>query len=251
MSTPLPKAGTKRPAPNDLDDEQRFTKRFNLLNLIDQPSHLYIPVQPASTPPHHLSPSPAPSPDPGTGTDTMAIDDTPSRIYIHDLAAELSSLPPDSSTESLIFLPDIERRLNRIPSFLLRPDKEEKQGKELVLYHTDPSPGKGEGDIVRRAIEETRRRKREELESGRERQTWERGGEGEIAHGFGGEEWGHGTRADEEDTGIPIGRSGGYAAREEDVEQSRARREGWGEIGDDEESQWKDDDEDPDAMDIE
>ncbi|KAF2224320.1 hypothetical protein BDZ85DRAFT_100305 [Elsinoe ampelina] len=233
---PMPLAGTKRSAPSDLDDEQRFTKRFNLLNLIDQPSRLYIPV-PSQSQPQHLSPSqqpthlssfssngPLPSNLPSSSsahppcppthpasepndTPLMAIDETPSRIYIHDLDAELTSLPPDVNTPQLIFLPDIERQLSRVSPFLLRPSPaEENKGKELVLYSsgtgadTNARPGEGgrggaggvqesgtmggmagirgmsglEGtngvggraggvDVVQLAIEETKRRKREEV----------------------------------------------------------------------------------------
>ncbi|KAG8624877.1 hypothetical protein KVT40_006628 [Elsinoe batatas] len=277
---PMPLAGTKRSAPSDLDDEQRFTKRFNLLNLIDQPSRLYIPVpsqsqsqtqhlSPSRQPPHpsslpnHLSPTIHSAPDPDD-TPLMAIDETPSRIYIHDLDAELSSLPPDTGPQ-LIFLPDIERQLSRVPGYLLRPSSaEENKGKELVLYSSGTGTGMGArpeegGDtargqesgttsgmsglsgtsgtagtgtgvhLIQLAIEETKRRKRAEVLA-RTQQAYRTEGT-ETAHGFGEGEWG----------------SLGGEGRGED--RGEARRMGWGEIEDLEE-QDEDEVRDGDAMDI-
>ncbi|PNS17980.1 Oxysterol-binding isoform B [Sphaceloma murrayae] len=222
-------AGVKRPADDSLDDEQRFAKRFNLLNIVDNPSKLYIPV-----PSHNgYQPSPlAPSavgPPETTDPDTMPVDDTAHRVFIHDLDAELAS--ESDSGPSLVFLPDIEKHLTRIPHRLLRPDSRDGQGKELVLYDTGGAQGSEEQDLVRRAMEETRRRKREEWER-RTRQTFDKEGVTETAHGFGGEEW---------------------AGRGERDEKAEARAMGWGEIVDrmeGDEGVQEAEEQDVDAMDI-
>ncbi|TKX27182.1 hypothetical protein C1H76_0476 [Elsinoe australis] len=246
MTTPnLHQAGIKRRADDTLDDEQRFAKRFNLLNIgrpppppspprkpqlnspVDHPSKLYIPVS-TNSPAPTTTTAPPPS-APTSEPDAMPIDDTPHRIYIHDLDAEVASCSPPSEPQ-LVFLPDIERHFARIPSHILRGAgaATDNSGKELVLYETPGAEGgrSQEQDLVRRAMEETRRRKREEW-GRRARQTWK--GEGtETAHGFGGEDWGDGV---------------GEEGRDEGAE---ARVMGWGEIRDREEGE----EEDGDAMDI-
>ncbi|GAM82705.1 hypothetical protein ANO11243_006890 [Dothideomycetidae sp. 11243] len=145
--------GVKRQADDALDDEQRFTKRFNLLNIVDNPSKLYIPLDTR----HHVD----------SDTDTMAVDDTPHRVYIHDLDAEVAAIDAADAAEranTMIFLPDIERALVApVPKrVLLHPV--DVRGKELVLYGAGASAdgdAERERDAVRRAIADTQRRARE------------------------------------------------------------------------------------------
>lgn len=206
--------GVKRPPDDSLDDEQRFTKRFNLLNIsqsqlllsrrritdtafqVDNPSKLYIPVPTTSdNDSHYSSTSIHPSRPSTDKEDTMHLDDTPDKIYIHDLEAELASLAPEPE-ERLIFLPDIERALARLPKqVFIHPSEAARgsQGKELVLYgpggnHGEDSDEETE-DLVRRAIGETKARARREW---RERNRQVNEGEGvETAHGFEEGEYGH------------------------------------------------------------
>ena len=218
-NTSTPNRGTKRSADDTLDDEQRFTKRFNLLNLgttaipssqtppdLTQPpvdrdgSKLYIPVSSQSqppTPPFHTD-RPQDS--------HMHLDDTSNRVYIHDLDAELASISPtDDDEETLIFLPDIEKKLSRIPRHVLRgsssnsnkTDEQEKQS--LVLYSVPSSlTVPVEQDSVRKLIIEARQRARDKsaLDNGvRQQQQQQQQGrmhdhyEAETAHGFGEEEY--------------------------------------------------------------
>lgn len=148
MATTTTHAGVKRPADDSLDDEHRFTKRFNLLNIrklppyhaphpsltnlitVDNPSKLYIPIANNDNVP--------PPPRPHT-PDGMAIDDTPHRVYVHDLDAEVASIDAEEAalaeTKRLVFLPDIERALAAAPARVLREQPAlGTRGKELVLY---------------------------------------------------------------------------------------------------------------------
>ncbi|KAK3117530.1 hypothetical protein LTR53_001048 [Teratosphaeriaceae sp. CCFEE 6253] len=173
-------AGSKRRAADESswNDDQRFTKRFNLLS-IDKAagngngnSNLYIPVNnPAAAQNHHTHASTptsttahgsnAPPPD----DEWMQVDSTPHRVYIHDLDAELADLSPDSPPP-LIFLPDIEQRLSALPRQVLsspRTADAGNGGQELVLYAPPKSltaPDDGH-DVVRHAILEARQRMQE------------------------------------------------------------------------------------------
>ncbi|KAH8725315.1 hypothetical protein GQ44DRAFT_739773 [Phaeosphaeriaceae sp. PMI808] len=178
--------GTKRPADTTLENDQRLSKRFDLLNLVDQNgTRLYIPVPgssypppPTTTntntntaanpnlPPNQTPPHPPPPPPRSPSPSTMHIEDTPHRIYIHDLAAELSD-DSDSESSLPIFLPDIEKHLSRIPAHVLRGTGEPgvpqaSAENQLVVYRVPTSLSvPEEKDGVRRAIVEARRRARE------------------------------------------------------------------------------------------
>ncbi|KAK4565542.1 hypothetical protein LTR86_004159 [Recurvomyces mirabilis] len=162
-------AGTKRHADeSSLNDDQRFTKRFNLLSIDNHArngnSNLYIPVSntgPSTTGTAIALP-------PGTvpwehtnGDELMNVDDTRDRVYIHDLDAELADI--ESEEEKLIFLPDIEKRLSRIPHQVLAGTRSgEDDHHQLVLYSVPKSLTVDEGqDSVRKAIIEARQRARD------------------------------------------------------------------------------------------
>lgn len=94
----------------------------------------------------------------------MQVDDTRDRVYIHNLDDELADI--ESDEEKLIFLPDIEKRLSKIPKHLLQNRRDEDhEGQELVLYSVPKSLTVDEGhDSVRKAIIESRQRAREKAQ---------------------------------------------------------------------------------------
>ncbi|KAH9873533.1 hypothetical protein IAQ61_004157 [Plenodomus lingam] len=202
--------GRKRAAESSLEHEQRLSKRFDLLNLDNSTTRLYIPVpgstDTTTTPTTRPNPSPTPIPTPDPLTfispprtphqrkprspptprppppDTMEVEDTPTRIFIHNLDAELSDLESDEDTP--IFLSDIEKHLAKIPRHVLvRPDPKPSMHNQMVLYAVPESLSvEPERDSVRKAIVEARERIRE-------RQGLERGagaGEGEGEREVGG-----------------------------------------------------------------
>jgi len=92
----------------------------------------------------------------------MHVDDTRDRVYVHDLDEELADI--ESEEEKLIFLPDIEKRLSKIPKQVLFGRREDAtaENQELVLYSEPKSLTVDEGhDSVRKAIVEARQRARE------------------------------------------------------------------------------------------
>lgn len=193
--------GKKRAADTSLEHEQRLSKRFDLLNLgiiystthvlgsmpqltlraVDSNgSRLYIPVPGSSDPSSpHSQQNPIATPDPlaflpkrltrtrkppserPTSTDGMQVDDTPHRVYIHDLNAELSDIESDEDTP--VFLPDIEKHLSKIPKHvLLGPPPKPSEHNQVVLYNVPASLSvPAERDGVRKAIVEARQRIRE------------------------------------------------------------------------------------------
>ncbi|KAI4150675.1 MAG: hypothetical protein LQ340_003950 [Diploschistes diacapsis] len=169
-----PPHGQKRVAEDDLRNEQRLAKRFNLLNLgklwrarsqyraDKRPDHtgkLYIPFpsQQQQLPP---SPPPVRRSRSNAFSDSMNMDDSRDRIYIHNLDEELADISSDE--EKLIFLPDIERRFTKIPHSVLASDLPPKLGNEMILYGVPTSISvPEEQDIVRKAIIESRQRARE------------------------------------------------------------------------------------------
>ena len=179
-------AGTKRHADeSSLNDDQRFTKRFNLLSIGTKDrvllgskasaygpadnharngnSNLYIPVSSVPTTNGTTIAQSTPTKLWQTATDDelMNVDDTRDRVYIHDLDAELADI--ESEEEKLIFLPDIEKRLSRIPHQVLAgPRSGDDEHHELVLYSVPKSLTVDEGqDSVRKAIIEARQRARD------------------------------------------------------------------------------------------
>lgn len=90
----------------------------------------------------------------------MQMDDTKDKVYIYNLDDELKAV--DEDEEKLVFLPDIERKLNRIPKSLFRNHGQPLANSELVLYQVPSSLSvPEEQDNVRKAIIESRARARE------------------------------------------------------------------------------------------
>jgi hypothetical protein len=177
--------GKKRPAEDRLETEQRLSKRLDLLNLDNGPrlyvpvsGHLGVPADPIGQPPSAISTIRSRDHDlPATGSkhnkktrsppadDYMQIEETPHRVYIHDLSAELSDIESDEDTP--IFLSDIEKHIAKIPHHVLAgPELKPTKDNQLVLYQVPSSlTVPEEQDRVRRAIVETRRRLREKQAS--------------------------------------------------------------------------------------
>jgi hypothetical protein len=154
-----------------LETEQRLSKRLDLLNL-DNGTRLYMPVSgsqdaapPALIPaqrqvtakPEMKKEKRARRPP----SDDMEVEDTPNRVYINDLAAELSDV--ESDEENPIFLSDIEKHLLKIPKFILTgPEPKPRADNQLILYNVPSSlTVPEEQDNVRKAIVEARARMRE------------------------------------------------------------------------------------------
>lgn len=90
----------------------------------------------------------------------MQVDDTKDRVYIHDLAAEIAGLESDEETP--LFLPDIEKKLSRIPQSVLTGRSPAPTSNQMVLYNVPSSLSvPEERDSVRRAILDSRARARD------------------------------------------------------------------------------------------
>lgn len=95
----------------------------------------------------------------------MHVDDTRDRVYIADLDAELADAASSDDDERLIFLPDIDKRLSRLPRQVYDPPSASagvgNDAQELVLYSDPRSLSVDEGhDSVRKAVVEARQRAR-------------------------------------------------------------------------------------------
>lgn len=146
-------------------DNERLSKRLSLLNIEQDGSKLYVPVEtPSATNAAAASSTRrAQAPKSQSSDETMQLDDSKHKVYIYDLDAELSS-DSDNDEGKLIFLPDIQKHLqeNRIPRQILANDEGELAGMQLVLYSDPKSISVPESqDGVRRAIIEARRRARD------------------------------------------------------------------------------------------
>ncbi|KAF9735885.1 hypothetical protein PMIN03_009747 [Paraphaeosphaeria minitans] len=186
--------GKKRAADGQPESEQRLSKRFDLLNL-DNGTRLYLPVASSSdaalTPDQSARPSAKPNPGPvpvpvpvpaapktekkrqpprrpPPPEDCMQVEDTPHRVYIADLDAELSDI--ESDEDNPIFLSDIEKHLAKIPKHVLtgpEPTPTPTHDNQLILYRMPSSLTVPEAhDSVRKVIVEARRRIRERQASG-------------------------------------------------------------------------------------
>lgn len=173
-----PSGVKKRKADDDLGNEQRLAKRFDLLNLgktdllthkplgqklmrsTEQNGKLYLPVQ--HTPPART--------DGNNESESMQLDDTKDRVYIHNLDDELADI--ESEEERLVFLPDIDKKLGmmgKIPKSVLLGEGHPSTGNEMVLYSVPSSLSvPEEQDKVRKAIIESRARAREKQLHGAE-----------------------------------------------------------------------------------
>ena len=103
----------------------------------------------------------------------MQLDDTKDKVYIHNLDAEL--LDVESDEERPLFIPDVEKKLSKIPQSVLTGRYPPITNTQMVLYSTPSSLSvPKEQDSVRRAILDSRARTREkqsqELKAVQERQ---------------------------------------------------------------------------------
>jgi hypothetical protein len=89
----------------------------------------------------------------------MPVDETPSKVYIHDLAAEIAQIEADEPKD--MFLLDIDRKVAALPAKLLHNSSPD-PNTQLVLYREPSSISiPEEEDAVRKAIIEARKRLRE------------------------------------------------------------------------------------------
>lgn len=172
--------GTKRRAGDDLESAQRLVKRFHLLNIgkhedeestaravmlmlhAENKGKLWIqPQQQQQQQPDR------PRRKTHNDTERMQLEDTKDRVYIHDLDEELANISDAEDEDRMIFLPDIEKRFNKVPRQVLMGDRPEMPGGgELVIYRIPKALSvPEEEDSVRRAIIETRARAREQQPS--------------------------------------------------------------------------------------
>ena len=100
----------------------------------------------------------------------MQLDDTKDRVYIYNLEAELSE--DESQDDKLVFIPEIDRELTKIPRSVLTSHNPPMPAtsNELVLYNVPSSLSvPQEQDSVRKAIIETRARAQEQQAEQRQR----------------------------------------------------------------------------------
>lgn len=91
----------------------------------------------------------------------MHIDDTRDRVFIHNLEEEIKAA--EAEEQSSIFLPDVEKKLSKVPHGVLASSAPSGQDKQMVLYKIPASlTVPEEKDSVRRAIIESRERARAE-----------------------------------------------------------------------------------------
>ena len=89
----------------------------------------------------------------------MELDDTKDKIYIHNLDEQIAEIEDE---EKMIFLPDIEKKLGKIPHYLLTGDLRPTAENQIILYGVPASLSvPEEKDNVRKAMIESRARARE------------------------------------------------------------------------------------------
>ncbi|KAI9681004.1 MAG: hypothetical protein M1829_001084 [Trizodia sp. TS-e1964] len=157
---PLLPHGLKRSADDELQREQRLAKRFNLLSL-ENASRITRSLQPQKSPSKARNCRRERERNAGN-EDLMQLDNTKDRVFISNLDDELSDA--ESEEDKVIFIPDIEKKLTRIPqSVLMATETPASSSQEMVLYSVPTSLSVPlEQDNVRKAIIETRARAREQ-----------------------------------------------------------------------------------------
>ncbi|KAJ4271542.1 hypothetical protein NW762_000246 [Fusarium torreyae] len=161
----------------ETQDNERLSKRLSLLNLEQNGSKLYVPVEEPSASTSSASASASTSNPPSqspAADETMQLDDSKHKVYIYNIDDELSSDSETDDPGKLVFLPDIEKhmRLNRIPPSVLANSDGELAGMQVVLYSDPKSLTVPEDkDSVRKAIIESRHRTREQQRLEREGKT--------------------------------------------------------------------------------
>lgn len=106
----------------------------------------------------------------------MSLDETPNRIYIHDLESEIAAIEAlePKNIKTTFLLPDFDKNVSRIPQNVLRSKfdasvghglgREGGESQALVLYRDPVSISvPPEEDVVRKAIIESRRMAREKI----------------------------------------------------------------------------------------
>ena len=89
----------------------------------------------------------------------MQLDDSKDKVYIHDLDNQIAEIEDEEKT---VFLPDIEKKLGKIPQYLLTGDLKPTAENQMILYGVPASLSvPEEQDNVRKAIIESRARARE------------------------------------------------------------------------------------------
>jgi hypothetical protein len=110
----------------------------------------------------HTVERPPPAPAPASAVDTvdlMPVDETPSKIYIHDLAAEIAQIEAEEPKD--FFLADVDKKVSAIPATLLQNSHAD-PNMQMILYREPSSISiPEEEDAVRKAIIDARRRLRE------------------------------------------------------------------------------------------
>lgn len=107
----------------------------------------------------------------------MTVDETPHRIIISDLEAEIAQIEADeAAAASAVFLPDIDKKVSSIPERVLRNRAQasvsvpENHNTALILYRDPTSISvPEEEDVVKKAIIAARTRIRERQADERER----------------------------------------------------------------------------------
>jgi hypothetical protein len=90
----------------------------------------------------------------------MHVDETRDKVFISSIEDELLDI--ESDEERLVFLPDIEKRLTKIPRSVLAGENSTSAGNEVVLYGIPESISiPREQDNVRKAFLESMERARE------------------------------------------------------------------------------------------
>lgn len=118
---------------------------------IEHHDKLYIPVEGHAPPNNSVTTAP---------NDSMQLDDTKDKVYIHNLAAEIADIESNENTP--LFLPDIEQKLSKIARSVLSGRDPPISNNQMVLYNVPSSLSiPEEQDSVRRAIIESRARARE------------------------------------------------------------------------------------------
>ncbi len=122
-------------------------------SVLDHTGKLYVPI-PGATNTSQQSATAN-----GVIDDSMQLDDTKDKVYIHNLDEQIAEI---DSEEGMVFLPDIEKKLGKIPHYLLTGDLRPTAENQIVLYGVPTSISvPEEQDNVRKAIRESRARARE------------------------------------------------------------------------------------------
>lgn len=73
----------------------------------------------------------------------MQIEDTKTRVYINDLEHEIAEIEKEEAKKKIRFMPEIERELMAVPSWLLLPRSSESNGNNTdnnqVILYQDPA----------------------------------------------------------------------------------------------------------------